>query len=661
MGVDLADWEEVTWKVSARTFSLVGRNNVSQPTVSFLSSDLALGLVGKEWDSVIKACVVLRQQRRPKSITSHRTFIRTVGFIVCAAKGRAVAELTPEILDAACHDIQHSTQSDKQAYKMQGYVSEFARQWCFRYGLCRADLSKYEFHARQRPLDYGGQSRIRLDSPKATEIDSQRLVKSRSFALIGELYQKVPKEHIYRTYILIIVLLFCLGRRFSEIVMLPRDCLEDHSDGLYLKYIAMKSGGVSEPYQYKSVPVLSLVSELVRDVVAELKASSEGQYSCASHMCRCNGPDLRFLDEVDNSRSLQLKDLVALGFPKSCLGTFGWFNKHNLLRRLPKERGRQCAAYIFKKDAAQFCLSHFRPSMIKPVLVVKGEVFTLNDLLILRWLGTSSGFYARWLVQPVSHSMFSTFMRGFDSLAAKFCSSEFDQRFTSHDFRHTLNDALDRGGFPELMQAEYFGRKCAKDTKAYQHSSPEYRALQLREKIKLGQVGGAIAERVMNLPVDKQDIYLESEVRSVHDLGLGICLHVWSHGPCSRHLECCNGCGKFSWLKGADGESQYEQVMEAKRQISSNLLVLCNAFDYAKERVGGIEQWVKHLFVKIKTLKQLLADLDPNEANFEEFGAFWANNMASPDNLDRVRIDIAHNYYKKNHERYLALVVVDHA
>ncbi|MDH1869269.1 hypothetical protein N5D83_21030 [Pseudomonas chengduensis] len=165
----------------------------------------------------------------------------------------------------------------------------------------------------------------------------------------------------------------------------------------------------------------------------------------------------------------------------------------------------------------------------------------------------------------------------------------------------------------------------------------------------------------MNLPVDKQDIYLESEVRSVHDLGLGICLHVWSHGPCSRHLECCNGCGKFSWLKGADGESQYEQVMEAKRQISSNLLVLCNAFDYAKERVGGIEQWVKHLFVKIKTLKQLLADLDPNEADFEEFGAFWANNMASPDNLDRVRIDIAHNYYKKNHERYLALVVVDHA
>ncbi|MDH1869271.1 hypothetical protein N5D83_21040 [Pseudomonas chengduensis] len=294
MGVDLEDWEKVTWQVSARTFSLVGRNNVSMPTVSFPSSDLSLGLVGKEWDNVIKACVVLRQQRRPKSITSHRTFIRTVGFIVRAAKGRSVAELTPEILDAACHAIQQSTQSEKQAYKMQGYVSEFARQWCFRYGLCHADLSKYEFHARQRPLDYGGQSRIRLDSPKAAEIDSQRLVKSKSFALIGELYQKVPKGHAHRTYILIIVLLFCLGRRFSEIVMLPRDCLEDRSDGLYLKYIAMKSGGVSEPYQYKSVPVLSLVSELVRDVVAELKASSEGQYSCASHMCRCNGPDLRF-------------------------------------------------------------------------------------------------------------------------------------------------------------------------------------------------------------------------------------------------------------------------------------------------------------------------------------------------------------------------------
>jgi len=254
--------------------------------------------------------------------------------------------------------------------------------------------------------------------------------------------------------------------------------------------------------------------------------------------------------------------------------------------------------------------------------------------------------------------MLTNFFRYLDDITAEYCSLLFDQNFTSHHFRHTLNDALDKGGLSDAMQTEYFGRNNAVDTKSYQHSSPEYRALQYREKIKLGQVGGKVAELAMNLPVDKQEVYLNSEVRALHDLGLGMCLHVWSHGPCEKHLECFGGCDKFSWLIGAEGEAKEKQIFEVKRQVCSNLLVLCNAFDAAAGEVGGVERWVSHLFVKITTLRNILRDTDPAEAEFDKYGDFWRSTNSDAAGFDPIKIDKAYQFFLVNHERYLSLIEV---
>lgn len=659
VGIEPCEWSASTWCLSPSIFKLTGRN-VQTVSISFLGNDAPPGNVGQEWEDAIKAIFVLRQHRSVRSITSHRTFIKVVRYIAQCAKGRALCTLTPEVLDAACEALSHSTDSDQQKYKFCCMVAEFARHWCAAFGLCRVDLADYRFSNVTRPSGYGGDNSFRLDSVASLDTSSNRVLTERSLQLLGKLYEKVPKNHAYRIYILLLVLLFCIGRRFSEVSNLPRKCIVRRSDGYYLKYIQMKEVGVSEKRKFTLVPVPKLVVKLLRDVIAELKWSSRRNYSVAKEMLKQRGPDLRFLDDISDKRALFQKDLARLGLPQQCLSKNGWFEKNGRIRWQASGQGGRPFKCVFKRDVVDFCRVDYSPWMHEQILNISSEGFFLSDLLFLRQYGTSSGFYAHWIVRPISHSMLATTLRYMDKLTSEYCSGCFDQHFTSHMFRHTLNDALDKGGLSDLMQTDFFGRKYAADTKSYQHSSPQYRALQVREKIKLGEVGGAIAERVMNLPVDQQEIYLNSEVRSAHDLGLGICLHVWSHGPCPKHLECTSGCDKFSWLTGLEGDAQAEQIFEVKRQICTNLLVLCNAFEPENFRIGAVQSWITHLFKKISNLKRLLCETSEQECGLDQFGEFWMKVMPKAPSLDRFRIDRAHAYYLLQHEKYLSLVEVAH-
>lgn len=659
VGVDLDEWQKHTWSVSPSIFKLTGRNVISV-TITFLGPDKPLGAQGEEWEDVAKAIIVRRQHQKATAITSHRAFIRAIRFVVRCANGRAVSEITPQILDDACELIKQTVSSDNQQYKYICMIGEFARKWCARYGLCRASLDNYWFRNIKRPDAYGGVKNIRLDSISALQDESSRVMSDRSMAVLGKLYQEVPKDHVHRIYILFMVLLFCVGRRFSEIAYLPRVCLVRRAEGDFLRYIETKKVGSLERRKYVLIPILDDVRIILRGVIAEIKWSSRANYLTAAEMLRNTGPDLRFLERVPEQQALFLKDLVRLGLPKQCLSSNGWFYKNQRIKMHLRKQDGSGRKYVLRQDVTDFCLSKFRPELCNTIFNVGGYGYTLNNLLFVRKFGESSGFYTHWMVRPITHSMLVTFFRYLDKLAAQYCSSFFDQSFTSHHFRHTLNDALDKGGMSDAMQTEFFGRKNAVDTKSYQHSSPEYRALQYREKIKLGQVGGAVAELAMNLPVDKQEAYLKLEVRALHDLGLGMCLHVWSHGPCERHLECCGGCEKFAWLKGLEGEAKETQVLEVKRQICSNLLVLCNAFDANTGDLGGVKRWVSHLFVKIKTLRKLLRDTDPSESDFDKFGDFWRSIQSKAGRFDSIKIDKAYNYFLANHERYLSLVELSH-
>ena len=189
-------------------------------------------------------------------------------------------------------------------------------------------------------------------------------------------------------------------------------------------------------------------------------------------------------------------------------------------------------------------------------------------------------------------------------ISHEYASSRIEVDFTSHHFRHTLNTLLDEGGLSELMQTEWFGRKNPKDTKAYQHTSREKRALMLRQDIIKGKAGGLIADQIQSLPIELKDAVLKARIHAVHDVGTGLCIHNFSQLPCERHLQCSADCNDYVWVKDDKG-----RLEEQKRQLAVTLQARDTALDFNKmSKPKKSSDWLLHNEKKINTFRKQLHD-----------------------------------------------------
>ena len=234
-----------------------------------------------------------------------------------------------------------------------------------------------------------------------------------------------------------------------------------------------------------------------------------------------------------------------------------------------------------------------------------GKKYYLHDLMFLRYYTMSSGMSeAYWLPVECTHSMLTTFLKYIDDLVTEFVGLEDIPEFTTHDFRHTLNTILDEGGLSDLLQTEWFGRSDPKDTKAYQHTSPEKKALIIREQLKNGEAGGILAEQIINLPISIQDAVLEARVQAVHDVGTGLCIHNFSQLPCERHLQCSADCKDYVWVK--DDKKRLE---EQKRILAMTVQAQETVLQQKKsKRVKKSLDWELHNEKKIGVLTKQLKD-----------------------------------------------------
>lgn len=601
------DWSQPCWSLSPTLFALTGKHTQSVTLNFCLPPILGSNPLSGAWGDVARVLFIEREREVHKSISAHRTFVSAIGYIKEAARTRTLEQLTPAILDQACVLIDRDSQGGER-YKRHNLVSEFARR-CSLNGLCRVDLTGYVYYGRSRPSNYGGDTGRKLDDPAVMNERPPRVLAESTFMALGELFAKVPSDHKYRIYLLIITLLVCLGRRLSEVTLLPRQALVKKPSGYYFLYLKLKAARGNQQHELVWMVVMTEVVPLVEAVLRELSECSSEQYACAEEMCRINGPDLRFLADMPEDEPLYFNQLLAMGLPKSVFFT-SWFNRQGLIKRnLSLRGGIEKNGYLFKRDVERYCRTHYKERMTQPLYIASGRPYFIKDMLLLKWLGTSSGHYARWIADTITSACFDKFLQQLEALCVEYSSGRLDQKFTSHDFRHTMNDALDKGGLPELMQTEYFGRKNPVDTKAYQHTSPERQALEIREKILLGQVGGEVAERAMRLPVDKREAFVTSRVRAVHDLGNGMCFHSWQLGPCDRHLQCDSGCGLLAWMKQpAEPSEVYEELM---RQAAHNLIQLEVGYGIFPSAIDSSPNWEKHLCLKISHLLDRASELVP--------------------------------------------------
>jgi hypothetical protein len=172
-------------------------------------------------------------------------------------------------------------------------------------------------------------------------------------------------------------------------------------------------------------------------------------------------------------------------------------------------------------------------------------------------------------------------------------------RITSHQFRHWLNDIADKGGLPVDVQTRWMGRKHAKDTEAYLHSTVEERLQWVKNGIRNGEMQGSMARVYFELPEYERDEFLEGQVQAVHITPMGVCIHDFAVEPRPYYLNCVRGCPEYLRTKGDQRERTY--LIQIKRRTEKALEALNE--QAVAENTETSQSWIQHY-------KETLAGVD---------------------------------------------------
>lgn len=605
-----ADWESDTWTVTGGRLLRQSGKKAEKASINFKYSP-KLGLADADlldvgFADLVKSLVVLRFHRKAQSVANIRQFIYAISFVAYELRQqeRSVADITPGDLEAAARLITKS-HAESTAYQMHKALGELAAHLDAN-ELCKVRLD-WKYSKLKRPDSAGGVGIMRLDDPTLDqETTHSKMVGESVYRLIAILYQKVPSEHPSRLYVLMLALFACLGRRFSEVAYLPDQVIEKDRDGnSFITYFQRKASQGDTYTPYEQLPIPTDAAQIVIDVVAEAHVLCEPAREIAAEMRRQSGPDLRFLEGVSAVKDFYRQDLERLGLSPQLLNTTSsWLDKNGWLQQGEEYRPGAYRSFTSLDGIKAYCRRDYHPSMVDPIHIDQfGKKFYPEDMLFLQNIylgGKGSPTRAHWLAGIISHVMFDKWItRQLPTLAqehAQEVSADLD--FTSHMFRHTLNTLLDEGGLPELIQTQWFGRENQRDNKAYQHTRREKRVKDVQEALLAGEAGGALADQLHFVPINKRKAFVKISVRAVHDVGTGICIHDFTQTPCERHLQCQADCQDYVYAKTDPGRAD-----EIRRLWASTMIQL----DLAKKQAQSARprksiDWIAHHTSKLNTL-----------------------------------------------------------
>ena len=599
-GFEHIDWENEVWEITGgRLLQQSGRNSLSVKMNFNYPPKLGDDRIGGDWEQLAKALFLLRLHSKQQNLSNQRGFITVIGYIAYYLNQRnaSIYDITREDLEHACNAISKDY-SESSAYNFHKLAAEFAGHLDAN-GLCKNFLN-YKYSKQKRPESANAVGTKRLDDPD-TLSTNERVLAPVVFKVLGQLYQNVPKDHKYRFYILLLTFFACTGRRFSELSLLIDQEIQVSQDGVaYLEYFPRKTskGNTFTPKRKLWLPSQTL--SLLREVIEEIRCLTRDCRDTALEMLKSQDIDARFLE--NQPEQLFSSDLIILGVSPTILSKSSRLFKEGFVFK----DENSCQMYTTIQGLKQYCRHNFNPQSLRAIHTDQfGNSYFLSDLMFLCYYTMSSGkSIAHWLTVECTHSMLTTFLRYLDDLVKEYVGLEDIPEFTTHDFRHTLNTMLDEGGLSDLLQTEWFGRSDPKDTKAYQHTSPEKKALMIREQLKNGEAKGILAEQIFNLPINIQDAVLEARVQAVHDVGTGLCIHNFSQLPCERHLQCSADCKDYVWVK-----DDKKRLDEQKRILAMTV----HAQEVVQQqmqstRIKKSVDWDLHNKKKINVLTEQLQD-----------------------------------------------------
>ena len=575
---------------------------------------------------IAMALVTLRFHYGGQHPNSQMVFVRGLRYIydALAAKNYDINYLTQEDLNNAAAEAR-KREKKTSAYKLIDHIAE-AAALIDKNRLSQTFLS-WKCPKNRRPSEM---SDDRLDDPEAIKAKHDKLPSDTAIRAVGRLYRKIPKsEFKNRLLILICTLSSLLGRRIGEILTLPALPVKIDSDGYkYLTYYAQKKSQGSIYVYPENLYLITATAELVEDVVNEILEMTQEARDTAKWIYDNQEPCLENLEMTgpDEASAANIKKVIKVSSAVTFLKT----------RKVNVYTKPGCANnYFFRVSELTAALKNELFLMPALPATEKGKTLFLHEILCI---GFKHYAHARkqtfkYAVEPVNEQHVRDFLHGrghSGSIFEKYGMADDNEGFiqmNSHEFRHYLNNLLDEGGAPELVQAEWFGRRFVGDNKSYQHQTPVRRALQFKKDIMDGKIEGSVNNVLKVLPQPARSAFLEARIKAVHDVGPGFCVHDFMQSPCDK--LCSEQCNDFHWAKN---------IEERKNAVKRSYAITWELKETAKTKIDeehwNADVWLQHAEKRLEILQMKLEELGVFEFDAEEYltRAMEEKNAASSTN-----------------------------
>ena len=121
-------------------------------------------------------------------------------------------------------------------------------------------------------------------------------------------------------------------------------------------------------------------------------------------------------------------------------------------------------------------------------------------------------------------------------------------RLTTHQARHYVSSAAERGSMGQEHLAKWAGRAMLKDNRVYNHMSEEEHVERARKLLEGSELAGTNTSLRIREPTTPAEWNLR-EKGPTHRTEFGACEHDWVMSPCTKHGDCIN-CTEHAYVKG---------------------------------------------------------------------------------------------------------------
>ena len=172
----------------------------------------------------------------------------------------------------------------------------------------------------------------------------------------------------------------------------------------------------------------------------------------------------------------------------------------------------------------------------------------------------------------------------------------------SHQVRHLLDTAAERGDLGQLDIAKWSGR-------ANIHQNPVYNHMTEEEYVKVSERAlptGVLEKVEANAPVTLADLEAVGDAIA-HVTPYGFCIHDFSMLPCQKHRDCLN-CTEHACVKG---DAEKLERLKAQQRLTQIQLDKARAED--EDGTFGADRWSQHQLKTLERLEQLIEIMESED------------------------------------------------